>query len=219
MKKVPNILCICRIALTPIIIFIMLYSEILVKVFPFTLLYATDFGKELAQFLDPGNSFGMIIAGVIFVIAMLTDLFDGLIARKYNAISDLGKVLDPFADKLLILGTLISFFLLDSAGYEFLENPEQQIMLVPILIIIIREVFVTVMRSIAQKKGVYVAANIWGKAKTVSQTAAIIIYFFSYFIHYTYFGRIAVIIASVITLISVFPYIKTFREVLKEQKD
>jgi len=73
------------------------------------------------------------------------------------------------------------------------------------------------LRSIAAKKGVVVAAKMWGKVKTCSQTAALIIYFFAAFVHFPIYGQIMVWIAAIITLLSLFPYLKTFFSIFKKE--
>ncbi len=206
-KKLPNYLCIFRIVLAPIIVFIMLYSSIISNIFPFSLSKGTAFGDYLINNLDVDNSLSIIIAGVLFILAILTDAIDGFIARKYEAISDKGKMLDPLADKILIIGVMLAFFLL-------LNVYEQKVMILPIIVIIIREIIVTVLRRFAKKKGVFVAASIWGKVKTVSQTIALIIYFFAFFVHFPIYGNVALIAASIITFISLFPYLFKFKKIL-----
>jgi CDP-diacylglycerol--glycerol-3-phosphate 3-phosphatidyltransferase len=102
-----------------------------------------------------------IIAAVLFVGASATDGLDGHIARSRNLVTTLGKFLDPLADKLLILATLICLLALGKAGA------------VAIIIILTRELMVTGLRAIAADKGVVIAASYFGKFKTVSQIVAI----------------------------------------------
>ncbi len=102
------------------------------------------------------------LALTIFVIASLTDFLDGYLARKWNQISDLGKLLDPLADKILVAAALIIFV---------------ELHIVPawaVVIIIGRELFVSVMRAVLAAKGVVVAAGKIGKVKTATQMIAII---------------------------------------------
>ncbi len=100
----------------------------------------------------------------IFVIAAITDALDGYIARKQNIVTDLGKLMDPLADKLMVMSAFICF---TAAG---VLHPAVTI------IIMSREFLVTGLRSIASSKGRVIAADIWGKLKTISQdTAAIVI--------------------------------------------
>ncbi len=100
---------------------------------------------------------------IIFVLASLTDFLDGYLARKLNLITNLGKFLDPLADKILVLAGFIAFV---EMGY------------IPswaVLIIVSRELVVSVFRAIAASKNIVIAAGIWGKLKTVSQMIAIVL--------------------------------------------
>ena len=210
MEKVPNLLCYLRIIAAPIIIFILLYESLIQNLFPFYLIKNTDFGLFISKNLDVANSFSILIGGVIFLLAMLTDAFDGKIARKYNAVSDKGKQLDPLADKILIIGTLFSFLMLDTP-------PDRALSIWAFSVILFREVLVTLLRMYSAKKGVIVAASIWGKIKTFSQTVAIVIAFIAYFVHFPIFGLLPIFLASFITLISLFPYLKTFYHILAKK--
>ena len=102
------------------------------------------------------------LALLVFSIASLTDLFDGKIARKRNLITDFGKFADPLADKILVLAALLCFVQLGLCDC------------ISVIIVLFREFTVTSIRLVAASKGEVVAANIWGKAKTVSQMIAII---------------------------------------------
>ena len=103
-----------------------------------------------------------LIAGLIFALASFTDLLDGKIARKRNLVTNFGKCLDPLADKILVISALVCVVKLGLAELWF------------VLIIIAREFMVTSIRLIAVNTGEVIAANIWGKAKTVSQMVAIV---------------------------------------------
>jgi len=105
--------------------------------------------------------YGKIIALCLFVIAAATDFLDGYIARKYNMVTDLGKFLDPIADKLLVITTLI-MIVVDGT----IPAPWGLIVLA---IIISRELIIDVFRQIAVTKGIVMAADIFGKAKTMVQ--------------------------------------------------
>lgn len=114
-----------------------------------------------AAFLIDGisNWFALLF----FVLAAITDALDGYVARKRNIVTDLGKLMDPLADKLMVMSAFICF---TATG-----------ILHPAITIIImsREFLVTGLRSIAQSKGRVIAADIWGKLKTISQDVAIIV--------------------------------------------
>ncbi len=103
------------------------------------------------------------VALAIFVAAGLTDLLDGAIARKRGIVTDFGKLMDPLADKLMLMAALICF---TSAN---ILHPAVTIL------IIAREMFVTGFRTLAVSKGKVIAADFWGKFKTISQDVTIIV--------------------------------------------
>ena len=105
--------------------------------------------------------FNNLVALIIFAAASITDLLDGKIARKQNLVTDFGKFADPLADKILVLATLLCFV---QNGYCDC---------VAVIIVLFREFSVTSIRLIAASSGEVIAANIWGKAKTVSQMIAV----------------------------------------------
>jgi CDP-diacylglycerol--glycerol-3-phosphate 3-phosphatidyltransferase len=102
------------------------------------------------------------IALIIFIIASITDMLDGKIARKRNLITDFGKFADPLADKILVLAALLCFVQLGLSDC------------VAVIVVLFREFAVTSIRLVAASGGKVVAANIWGKVKTVTQMIAII---------------------------------------------
>ena len=106
--------------------------------------------------------FRWLIGGLCFGAASFTDFLDGQIARKRNLITDFGKLMDPVADKMLIMSTLICFVQDNICGAWV------------VVVILFREFLITSMRMIAADKGKVIAANIWGKIKTVTQMIAII---------------------------------------------
>jgi len=101
------------------------------------------------------------IATLIFLIAALTDWLDGYLARKLNQISDFGKFLDPLVDKLLVIAALLILVEL------------HQVPAWAVFIIVAREILITAWRGAPDTTTTIVGANIWGKAKTVSQIIAI----------------------------------------------
>ena len=103
-----------------------------------------------------------LAALVLFAVASITDMFDGKIARKRNLITDFGKFADPLADKILVLAAMLCF----------VQNGLCDC--VAVIIVLLREFAVTSIRLIAAAKGEVVAANKWGKIKTVTQMTAII---------------------------------------------
>lgn len=118
----------------------------------------------LVLFMCLDNFWTRIFALAIFVIAALTDAFDGVIARRQKTITTLGIFLDPLADKLLISAALISF-----VGMKELNVPAWMV-----IIIISREFVITGLRSLAASRNVIIAASKQGKFKTTSQITAII---------------------------------------------
>ena len=106
-----------------------------------------------------------LVALAIFGIASITDMLDGKIARKRNIVTNFGKFSDPLADKILVLSTLVCFVQQDLCSS------------VIVIIVLSREFAVSSIRLLAATDGKVVAANIWGKVKTVSQIIAIILIF------------------------------------------
>ncbi len=102
-----------------------------------------------------------LVALALFGIASYTDHLDGMLARKNNQITDFGKFMDPLADKILVISALVCFVSLDLCDVWL------------VLLIIAREFMVTSIRLVAAGKGSVIAANNWGKIKTVSQIVAI----------------------------------------------
>ena len=155
------------------------------------------------------EGYGNYIALVIFVIASLTDLFDGKIARKYNLITDFGKFMDPLADKLLVCSALICFI---------------ELGLLPawvVLIIIAREFIISGFRLIASDNGVVIAASYWGKFKTVFQMIMVIVLMFNQYLCnpvLNVIGILLIVVATALTVISLVDYIWKNKNVLKEQK-
>lgn len=104
-----------------------------------------------------------LIATIIFVGAAITDYFDGKIARKYNMITNLGKLIDPLADKLLVISAMVVFTKYDRLSLWI------------VLVIIFRELLITGLRSIVAAEGVVIAAETLGKWKTTTQMIALTI--------------------------------------------
>lgn len=102
-----------------------------------------------------------LVALALFGVASYTDHLDGMLARKNNQITDFGKFMDPLADKILVISALVCFVSLNLCDVWL------------VLLIIAREFMVTSIRLVAAGKGSVIAANNWGKIKTVSQIVAI----------------------------------------------
>ncbi len=145
----------------------------------------------LADFIPFG--IGKIAALVIFIVAALTDLLDGKIARKHNLVTNLGKFLDPIADKIL---TAAALFMLIAGVNPVIPAPYGVIV---VTIIIAREFMVSALRLIAASQGTVLAADIWGKAKTMVQMIAIPICMLIPFL--TEVGGVALWFISTVTII------------------
>lgn len=120
----------------------------------------------LAGFI-PFNNY---IALGIFIIASLTDLLDGKIARKRNLVTNFGKFMDPIADKLLVVSALMCLLIVDG-GKRICSN--QIVALIAILVIVSREFIINGIRLVASDAGLVIAASMWGKFKTASTMVAI----------------------------------------------
>jgi CDP-diacylglycerol--glycerol-3-phosphate 3-phosphatidyltransferase len=144
--NLPNLITVVRIALAVVL---------------FPLLFVDSFAARLTAF-------------IIFLIAAFSDLWDGHLARSRGLVTDLGKLLDPLADKLLLAATLIPFYLISRQGGVDGRFPWFGYTL-PLWIVVVifgREVFITVFRSYAARRGVVIAANQAGKFKAVFQNIA-----------------------------------------------
>ena len=135
-KNLPNYLCIIRIVLIPFVLLFLLDNPVV---------------NGIPVYIR------MLVSGAIFGVAMLTDLADGKIARKFDLVSDFGKFLDPIADKLLVVSVLIGFVSVGLASS------------VAVVLIVAREFLISGLRMQAAAKGEVIAANMWGKVKTATQ--------------------------------------------------
>lgn len=140
--NVPNVLTTFRLLVIPIIMVMLIYT-------------------------DPFINF---ITALLFLIATLTDIVDGYVARKYNLVTNLGKILDPLADKLLVLMALIMLIPLDRVPAWM------------VALIVLRETGVTSLRAMAANEGIVIAASPLGKYKNLFQVIATI----GLILHHTY---------------------------------
>ncbi|RLC52623.1 MAG: CDP-diacylglycerol--glycerol-3-phosphate 3-phosphatidyltransferase [Candidatus Cloacimonadota bacterium] len=136
-KQIPNILTLIRIILVPVFIWLVFSSSI---------------------------SNNILLATIVFLLASITDYFDGMLARRYKIISNFGKIMDPLADKILVISALFAL----SLQLKFIN-------IIVVIIIIFREIAVSVLRNYYAGRGIYIAANIWGKLKTFTQMTGIVI--------------------------------------------
>ena len=145
------------------------------------------------------------VAAALFIIASLTDMLDGKIARKYNLVTNFGKFMDPLADKLLVCSALICLI-------ELGQIPAWMV-----IIIISREFIISGFRLVASDNGVVIAASYWGKFKTTFQMIGVVLLIFNIPALST-LTTIIVWIALALTVISLVDYIVKNAGVLTEGK-
>ena len=143
---------------------------------------------------------------VIFVAASVTDWFDGHLARKYNLITNFGKFMDPLADKLLVCSAMICMIELDRLPAWV------------VIIIIGREFIISGFRLIAAENGIVIAANYWGKFKTVSQMIMIILLIVDFGGFFAILTEVFIWLSVALTVISLLTYIMQNRKVLSMQE-
>jgi len=186
LKRIPNWLTLLRVALIPIFVVLL---------------------------IDP-SPWMLRSAVVVFIFAALTDYLDGFVARRYSAVSDFGKLLDPLADKILVMAALVMLVALrdDRFGDSFV--PAWMVVLV-----LAREIWVTGMRGIAATQGTVIAANSSGKVKSVLQVIAIVLllihdYPFSVIgirLSYQFVGLNLLLLSIVLSYIGAYEYtVQTF---------
>ncbi|MFO8144657.1 MAG: CDP-diacylglycerol--glycerol-3-phosphate 3-phosphatidyltransferase [Candidatus Syntrophosphaera sp.] len=142
MRQIPNILTIIRILLIPVFLWLIFFSP---------------------------NRHYVAWSLLVFVVAAFTDFWDGYLARKWNVISDFGKIADPLADKLLVLSAL--------AALTWHPQSPYKLWLWIFIVIAFREAFITILREIHKKKGIIMPADKLGKWKTFLQMVGIIVTF------------------------------------------
>ena len=169
--NLPNRLTILRIFLIPFFVFFML----------------SDFSKWIAL--------------IIFVVASLTDMLDGKIARKYNLVTDFGKFMDPLADKLLVCSALICLVEL------------KRIPACIVIAIISREFIISGFRLVAAEKQIVIAANFWGKIKTVCQMFMVIL-MIANIRALTLITQIMMWLSLILTVVSLMTYMVQNKSVL-----
>ena len=145
------------------------------------------------------------VAAAIFIIASLTDMLDGKIARKYNLVTNFGKFMDPLADKLLVCSALICLIQLG------------QLPAWMVIIIVSREFIISGFRLVAAEQGIVIAASYWGKFKTTFQMNAVVLMFLN-FEALSVVTLICTWAALILTIISLVDYIAKNHKVLTEGK-
>lgn len=143
------------------------------------------------------------IAAAIFIVASLTDMLDGKIARKYNLVTNFGKFMDPLADKLLVCSALICLV-------DLKQLPAWMV-----IVIISREFIISGFRLVASDNGIVIAASYWGKFKTTFQMISVILLIVQ-IPALTVLTQICVWTALVLTVISLVDYIAKNHKVLTE---
>lgn len=224
-KKIPNILTVIRAILVPIFMVMIIFNN------------PNPNGESIRIFEK--DYMVCFVGAAIFLLISLTDMFDGKIARKYDAVSDFGKFLDPIADKLLVMGGMLALIIyytqrtIWSRGYNVLIL----LMVFSLFIIIARELAVTSLRLICKDSGgPVIAANMAGKVKTVSQIVFIIAALIEpwlyktvvYFIkgigvattmaHYQYITYASLIVMTVMTIYSGINYFLLYLPYMKGNK-
>lgn len=155
---------------------------------------------------DIGGAANRYIALAIFVVASVTDWFDGYLARKNNLVTNFGKFMDPLADKLLVCSAMICMIELDRLPAWI------------VVVIIAREFIISGFRLIAAENGVVIAANYWGKFKTVSQMIMIILLILHFGGAFMILEQIFIWLSLALTIISLITYIWQNRSVLSMQE-
>ena len=172
--NIPNILASIRLLLAPIMFMLLVNQD------------APIFSEIHPSWLN-------YFAGFIFVIASITDFFDGYIARTFNQITILGQILDPLADKMLTLAGFLGLMIQDIASPW------------AIYLILTRELFITGLRVSAISEGIDISASILGKIKTVIQMVAI-----GFLLMRWSGGETLLWIAVILTLYSGYEYVRDF---------
>jgi CDP-diacylglycerol--glycerol-3-phosphate 3-phosphatidyltransferase len=153
--NIPNLLSISRVFLAPLV-----------------MVFLTVRGLGTFEIKTAGHyivvNIGDIIAGIVFIVASITDAVDGYIARKHGIVTNLGKFIDPLADKILVVAALISLVELERLPAWI------------VVIIVSREFIVSGVRMMAAVNGIVIHASRGGKAKTVSQIIAIVMMIFDF---------------------------------------
>ena len=144
------------------------------------------------------------IALAIFIIARLTDMLDGKIARKYNLVTNFGKFMDPLADKLLVCSALVCLVAVDRIPAWM------------VIVIIAREFIISGFRLVASDNGVVIAASYWGKFKTTFQIIMICL-MIADLAALQLLTTIVTWVAVILTVVSLVDYLVKNKEVMKEQ--
>ena len=195
-EKLPNKLTNLRLILSLVIIFILL--------FPFNMINI-NFRKYLINGVVIVDT-KMILVGVLFIISSITDFLDGHLARKYNNISDYGKLMDPIADKILVNSVLI---ILSANGYIHSIVP---------VVVINRDIIINSLRMVAASSGVAEPAGLTGKVKTSFLMIGITLKLFSnlpFGLFNVAVDDFFLVAGTLLCLISGYEYVKAYKKYLK----
>jgi CDP-diacylglycerol--glycerol-3-phosphate 3-phosphatidyltransferase len=188
--NLPNLLTMGRIAVIPVVLFL----------------------------LDRGTPHDCVVAALVYSAAAITDLLDGWLARRMNIVSMLGKFLDPLADKLLVMASLVYMVPMG-------RMPEWAVVL-----LLAREISITGLRGIASSEGVVIAAGDDGKSKTALQMVGILCLLLGYPYHLTlgpidlgvvdlvYAGRALIYISLFFSIVSAASYVRLFAEAVEAKQ-
>lgn len=182
MLNLPNFLASIRIFIAPLMFWVILNPELF-----------TQNGFDV--------TWNYYFAALLFVLASVTDFFDGYIAREWNQSTILGAILDPLADKMLTIAAFLGLMMVGEASAW------------AIYIIIIRELFITALRTVAVSENISVKASFAGKVKTVSQMFAI-----GFMLMHWPFANILLWIAVALTLYSGAEYVWSFRNIFVKER-
>jgi CDP-diacylglycerol--glycerol-3-phosphate 3-phosphatidyltransferase len=177
--NIPNTLAFIRLLIAPVMFWIILTPE-----------FFTDNGWHI--------SWSYYTASLLFVIASVTDFFDGYVARELDQITIVGAILDPLADKMLTLAAFLGLMMMGDANVW------------AIYIIIVRELFITGLRTLAVSEGIDVSASMAGKIKTVAQMVAI-----GFLLMHWSGGEALLWIATALTVYSGIEYLVGFSKAYK----
>lgn len=183
MLNLPNALASLRILIAPLMFWIILNPD-----------FFTDAGYDI--------TWNYYTASLLFVLASVTDFFDGFIAREWNQMTLLGAILDPLADKMLTLAAFLGLMMIGEASAW------------AIYIIVVRELFITGIRTVAVSEGLSVKASWAGKIKTVAQMFAI-----GFLLMHWPFATELLWFAVALTLYSGFEYLYGFKTALLKGKN
>ena len=203
------------------------FARIISIVLMIIALFVLSFFKDMSVPVlgNTGINLVYLIVFVIFLIASFTDFLDGYLARKNNQVTDLGKFLDPVADKLLI-NSMVIFLIAPGIFAPYVKNEQIAFNGWCAILLIARDIVVDALRFIAARKNVVIAANIFGKMKTVLEMVAISFVLLNGF-PFNYFdsswgafqvAHIFVYLATLTSVISGAIYVIQNRHVFKEEK-